>query len=272
MPGHCLRFSRRLQRQAPIERAHALVEAVGRRLVQRDRRSAGARHPARKLRRRRIEGDCFREVGDLGLRAGDARGVLAEAEAGAGRILPSHGHSVGWCEKTRCHGAGASIFSWPATTVPQVAWGEGGGAMAERVSISSIWPRISAARTLEIGGRGTAIESPKTTRASEARATIESPLNAQRRNNGVDDARLPALSLEYIAGGPRVRLETTPIHNGSPDVQANDCTIVTVGLAGAAWAQDADHPKDKPLVVGSDFGVAPWMVRGAAARRASAST
>jgi polar amino acid transport system substrate-binding protein len=36
-----------------------------------------------------------------------------------------------------------------------------------------------------------------------------------------------------------------------------------LALSGAAWAQDADHPKDKPLVVGSDFGVAPWMVRGA---------
>ena len=34
-------------------------------------------------------------------------------------------------------------------------------------------------------------------------------------------------------------------------------------MTGAALAQDADHPKDKPLVVGSDFGVAPWMVRGA---------
>jgi polar amino acid transport system substrate-binding protein len=31
-------------------------------------------------------------------------------------------------------------------------------------------------------------------------------------------------------------------------------------FSGAAVAQD--HPKDKPLVVGSDFGVAPWMVRG----------
>jgi polar amino acid transport system substrate-binding protein len=31
----------------------------------------------------------------------------------------------------------------------------------------------------------------------------------------------------------------------------------------AARAADADHPADKPLVVGSDFGVAPWMVRGA---------
>ena len=39
--------------------------------------------------------------------------------------------------------------------------------------------------------------------------------------------------------------------------------FAAVSLAGAALAQDADHPKDKPLVVGSDFGVAPWMVRGA---------
>jgi polar amino acid transport system substrate-binding protein len=38
---------------------------------------------------------------------------------------------------------------------------------------------------------------------------------------------------------------------------------LAAALAGAA-AQDADHPPDKPLVVGSDFGVAPWMVRGAA--------
>ena len=36
-----------------------------------------------------------------------------------------------------------------------------------------------------------------------------------------------------------------------------------VAFSSAAMAQDADHPKDKPLVVGSDFGVAPWMVRGA---------
>src|ERR1700744_4119977 len=35
-------------------------------------------------------------------------------------------------------------------------------------------------------------------------------------------------------------------------------------ISSAAFAQDADHPKDKTLVVGSDFGVAPWMVRGAA--------
>ena len=36
-----------------------------------------------------------------------------------------------------------------------------------------------------------------------------------------------------------------------------------VAFSSAAMAQDADHPKDKALVVGSDFGVAPWMVRGA---------
>src|SRR5262245_33269197 len=32
---------------------------------------------------------------------------------------------------------------------------------------------------------------------------------------------------------------------------------------GKVDAQEADHPSDKPLVVASDFGVAPWMVRGA---------
>ncbi|MBV8165527.1 MAG: amino acid ABC transporter substrate-binding protein, partial [Alphaproteobacteria bacterium] len=37
---------------------------------------------------------------------------------------------------------------------------------------------------------------------------------------------------------------------------------VVLGL-GVAQAQEADHPAGKPMVVGSDFGVAPWMVRGA---------
>lgn len=32
--------------------------------------------------------------------------------------------------------------------------------------------------------------------------------------------------------------------------------------APASRAQEADHPAGKPLVVGSDFGIAPWMVRG----------
>jgi polar amino acid transport system substrate-binding protein len=40
--------------------------------------------------------------------------------------------------------------------------------------------------------------------------------------------------------------------------------VVSLGLlvlSGAAFAQDADHPQNQPMVVGSDFGVAPWMVR-----------
>ena len=39
--------------------------------------------------------------------------------------------------------------------------------------------------------------------------------------------------------------------------------IILLGLAGAPAAQEADHPSDKPMVVGSDFGIAPWMIRGA---------
>lgn len=41
-------------------------------------------------------------------------------------------------------------------------------------------------------------------------------------------------------------------------------TALAAGLsfAPAAIAQDVDHPSDKPMVVGSDFGIAPWMVRG----------
>jgi polar amino acid transport system substrate-binding protein len=34
------------------------------------------------------------------------------------------------------------------------------------------------------------------------------------------------------------------------------------GLSAPLRAQMADHPSDKPMVVGSDFGVAPWMMRG----------
>jgi polar amino acid transport system substrate-binding protein len=39
---------------------------------------------------------------------------------------------------------------------------------------------------------------------------------------------------------------------------------LVVASGASAFGQAADHPADKPLVVGSDFGVAPWMVRGAA--------
>jgi len=39
---------------------------------------------------------------------------------------------------------------------------------------------------------------------------------------------------------------------------------VLLGLsANVAHADDADHPADKPIQVGSDFGLAPWMMRSA---------
>lgn len=41
------------------------------------------------------------------------------------------------------------------------------------------------------------------------------------------------------------------------------CTaILLLSLQVGARAQEADHPSGAPMVVGSDFGVAPWMVRG----------
>lgn len=43
-------------------------------------------------------------------------------------------------------------------------------------------------------------------------------------------------------------------------------TLLALALAGfgiPALAQDAAHPADQPLVVGSDYGLAPWIVRGA---------
>ena len=36
-----------------------------------------------------------------------------------------------------------------------------------------------------------------------------------------------------------------------------------LGMHGPLLAEEADHPPDKPMVVGSDFGIAPWMVREA---------
>ncbi|MCC2613684.1 ABC transporter substrate-binding protein [Neorhizobium sp. Rsf11] len=39
-------------------------------------------------------------------------------------------------------------------------------------------------------------------------------------------------------------------------------TALTVLGSSGPSALAQDHPQDKPLVVGSDFGVAPWMVRG----------
>ena len=40
--------------------------------------------------------------------------------------------------------------------------------------------------------------------------------------------------------------------------------VLAAVIASPALAQEADHPANKPMVVGSDFGVAPWMVRGTA--------
>jgi polar amino acid transport system substrate-binding protein len=38
---------------------------------------------------------------------------------------------------------------------------------------------------------------------------------------------------------------------------------LSLGAGAPVHAQEADHPSDQPMVVGSDFGIAPWMVRGA---------
>jgi len=40
-------------------------------------------------------------------------------------------------------------------------------------------------------------------------------------------------------------------------------SVVSVFAPERSLSQDADHPPGKALVVGSDFGIAPWMVRGA---------
>jgi polar amino acid transport system substrate-binding protein len=40
------------------------------------------------------------------------------------------------------------------------------------------------------------------------------------------------------------------------------CTSSLLLASTGLHAEDAEHPQDKPLVVGSDFGVAPWIVRG----------
>ena len=39
-------------------------------------------------------------------------------------------------------------------------------------------------------------------------------------------------------------------------------TALAMASVSAVHAQQADHPSDKPLIVGTDFGVAPWVVRG----------
>lgn len=39
-------------------------------------------------------------------------------------------------------------------------------------------------------------------------------------------------------------------------------TALAMASVSAVYAQQADHPSDKTLIVGTDFGVAPWVVRG----------
>ena len=43
---------------------------------------------------------------------------------------------------------------------------------------------------------------------------------------------------------------------------ASALALALLASLSPAQAQEADHPAAKPLVVGSDFGVAPWIVRG----------
>jgi polar amino acid transport system substrate-binding protein len=40
------------------------------------------------------------------------------------------------------------------------------------------------------------------------------------------------------------------------------CTSSLLLASAGVRADDAEHPQDKPMVVGSDFGVAPWIMRG----------
>jgi polar amino acid transport system substrate-binding protein len=40
-------------------------------------------------------------------------------------------------------------------------------------------------------------------------------------------------------------------------------TAAVLCVAAIANAEEADHPSNQPMIVASDFGVAPWMVRGA---------
>jgi len=40
------------------------------------------------------------------------------------------------------------------------------------------------------------------------------------------------------------------------------CTSSLLLASAGLHAEESEHPQDKPLVVGSDFGVAPWIVRG----------
>ena len=40
------------------------------------------------------------------------------------------------------------------------------------------------------------------------------------------------------------------------------CTSSLLLASAGLHAEESEHPQDKPLIVGSDFGVAPWIMRG----------
>ncbi|WP_218927847.1 substrate-binding periplasmic protein [Pseudomonas sp. ICMP 561] len=40
------------------------------------------------------------------------------------------------------------------------------------------------------------------------------------------------------------------------------CTSSLMLASAGLHAEESEHPQDKPLIVGSDFGVAPWIMRG----------
>ena len=58
--------------------------------------------------------------------------------------------------------------------------------------------------------------------------------------------------------------EVSAVFNSS--VRVTSATLIALALSGScistAFAQEADHPTDKTMIVGSDFGVAPWITRG----------
>jgi polar amino acid transport system substrate-binding protein len=52
------------------------------------------------------------------------------------------------------------------------------------------------------------------------------------------------------------------IHQLLNKIALTSLTALAMASVSAVHAQQADHPSDKPLIVGTDFGVAPWVVRG----------
>jgi len=52
------------------------------------------------------------------------------------------------------------------------------------------------------------------------------------------------------------------IHQLLNKIALTSLTALAMASVSAVYAQQADHPSDKTLIVGTDFGVAPWVVRG----------